>query len=100
MIDIQNVKTGEYQTLDKAWPWPETSSLVEVVQSLRRRAPYGAVAPQQFPEVFNAFDMKRMAGFEIRWTDNLSNHLCIDGKVIWLYYHVSALIRMEMSIPP
>lgn len=100
MIDIQNVKAGAYQTLDKAWPWPETSSLVDVVQSLRRRAPYGFVATQRFPEVFNAFDMKRMAGFEIRWTDNLSNHLCINGKVIWLYYHVSVLMRMEKSIPP
>ena len=100
MIDIQNVKAGAYQTLDKAWPWPDTSNLVEVVQSLRRRAPQGAVATQQFPEVFNAYDMKRMAGFEIRWTDNLSNHLCIDEKVIWLYYHVSVLMRMKMSIPP
>ena len=100
MIDIQNVKAGAYQTLDRAWPWPETSSLVEVVQSLRRRAPHGFVATQQLPEVFNAFDMKRMAGFEIRWTDNLSNHLCIDEKVIWLYYHVSVLMRMRMSIPP
>ena len=100
MIDIQNVKAGAYQTLDRAWPWPETSSLVEVVRSLRRRAPLGAVATQQFPEVFNAFDMKRMAGFEIRWTDNLANHLCIDEKVIWLYYHVSVLMRMGTSIPP
>ena len=100
MIDIQNVKAGAYQTLDRAWPWPDTSSLVEVVQSLRTRAPHGAVATQQFPEVFNAFDMMRMAGFDIRWTDNLSNHLCIDGKVIWLYYHVSVLMRMRMSIPP
>ena len=99
MINIQNVEAGGFQTLDKPWPWPETSSLVETVQSLRRGAPHGAVATQQFPEVFNAFDMKRMAGFEIRWTDNLSNHLCIDEKVIWLYYHVSVLERMRMSIP-
>ena len=99
MIDIQNVKTGAYQTLDKAWPWPETSSLVQVVQSLHSRRPHGAVATHQFPEVFNAFDMNRMAGFEIIWTDNLSNHLCIEGKVIWLYYHVSVLMRMQGSIP-
>ena len=99
MLDIQNVKPGVYQTLHTAWPWPDTSSLVDVVQSLRRRAPPGIVATRHFPQVFNAFDMKRMAGFEIRWTDNLSDHLCLDQKVIRLYYHVSVLMRMELSIP-
>ncbi len=99
MIDIQNVKPGAYQALHTALPWPDVSSLVDVVQSLRRRAPPGIVATRQFPEVFNAFDMKRMGGFETRWTDNLSDHLCLDGKVIWLYYHVSVLKRMGPSIP-
>ena len=99
MIDIQNVKPGAYQTLSTAWPWPDSSSLVDVVRSMRTRAPPGAVNIRQFPEVFNAFDMKRMAGFEIRWTDNPSDHLCLDKNVIWLYYHVSVLKRMEFSIP-
>lgn len=99
MIDVQNVKPGAYQTLHTAWPWPDTSSLIDVVQSLRLRAPPGVVATRQFPEVFNAFDMNRMGGFEIRWTDNLSDHLCLDKKVIWLYYHVSVLLRMGLSIP-
>lgn len=99
MTDIQNVKPGDYQTNDKAWPWPEASSLTDVVQSLRRRAPQGVIATHQFPEVFNAFDLTRMAGFKIRWTDNLSNHLSIDEKVVWLFYHVSVLMRMELSIP-
>ena len=99
MIDIQNVKPGAYQALHTAWPWPDSSSLVDVVQSLRRRVPPGIVATRQFPEVFNAFDMKRMGGFETRWTDNLSDHLCLDRKVIWLYYHVSVLKRMGPSIP-
>ena len=99
MIDIQNVKPGAFQTLHTAWPWPDNSSLIDVVQSLRRRAPPGAVATRQFPDVFNAFDMKRMGGFEIRWTDNLSNHLCLDKRVISLYYHISVLMRMEQSIP-
>ena len=99
MIDIQNVKPGGYQTTDRACPWPDASSLIDVVQGLHRRAPHGAIATQRFHEVFNAFDMTRMAGFEIRWTDILSNHLCIEGKVIWLFYHVSVLMRMELSIP-
>ena len=99
MVDIQNVKPGAYQTLHTAWPWPDASSLIDVVQSLRTQASPGVVAMRKFPEVFNAFDMKRMGGFEIRWTDNLSDHLCLDRKVIWLYYHVSVLMRMKLSIP-
>ena len=99
MVDIQNVRPGAYQTLHAAWPWPDNLSLIDVVQSLRRQASPGVVATRQFPEVFNAFDMKRMGGFEVRWTDNLSDHLCLDRKVILLYYHVSVLMRMKTSIP-
>ena len=99
MIDIRNVEPGAYQTVHTPWPWPDTSSLIDVVQILRRHASPATLATQQFPQLFNAFDMKRMGGFEIRWTDNLSDHLCLDQKVIWLYYHVSVLKRMEHSIP-
>ena len=99
MIDIQNVKPGTYQTLHTIWPWPEASSLVDVVRSLRKTSFQGAVAMRQFPEVFNAFDMKRMEGFEVRWTENLSDHLCLEKKTIFLYYHVSVLTRMGQSIP-
>ena len=98
MINVQNKRLGGYHTLRPAWMWPATSSLVEVVQSLRNRAVPGAGAIQRFPDVFNAFDLGRMGGFRMEWTDNLANHLSLEGKTIYLYYHVSALRRMETSV--
>lgn len=37
MIDIQDLKPGVYQTLRTAWPWLESLSLVDVLQSMRGR---------------------------------------------------------------
>lgn len=99
MINVQNSKPGGYHTLRTAWAWPDTCSLVDVVQSLRRRAVPGVGSVQRFPDVLNAFDLGRMGGFRIEWTDNLAKHLSLEGKTIYLYYHVSALRRMQLSVP-
>ena len=98
MINVQNRRPGGYRTLRMAWAWPDNSSLIDVVQSLRRRAAPGNVLIQRFPDVFNTFDVGRIGGFRIEWTDNLASHLSLDGKIIYLYYHVSVLKRMEMSV--
>ena len=37
VIDIQDLKPGVYQTLRTAWPWLESLSLVDVLQSMRGR---------------------------------------------------------------
>lgn len=97
-INVQNTKPGGYHTLRTAWAWPDTSSLVDVVQSLRRRAVPGVGSIQRFPDVLNAFDLGRMGGFRVEWTDNLANHLSLEGKTIYLYYHVSALKRVQLSV--
>ena len=98
MINVQNLRPGDYRTLRMAWAWPDNSSLVDVVQSLRGRAVPGTGSIQQFPDVFNTFDVWRMGGFRIEWTDNLASHLSLEGKIIYLYYHVSVLKRMEVSV--
>ena len=98
MINVQNLRPGDYCTLPMAWAWPGTSTLVDVVQSLRRRPVPGIGWIQQFPDVFNAFEVCRMGGFRIEWTDNLASHLSLEGKTIYLYHHVSVLKRMEGSL--
>ncbi len=98
MINVQKATPGGYRTLRPAWDWPDTSSLIDVVQSLRKRTVPGVTSTQRFPDVFNTFDLGRMGGFRIEWTDNLANHLSLEGKTVYLYYHVSVLNRMELSV--
>ena len=99
MINVQNTRPGGYRTtLQTAWPWPDGSSLVDVLQTLRSQAPSITASTQRFAEVFNGFELERIGGFRIEWTDNLSSHFHFEGKVIYLYYHVSVLNRMELSI--
>ena len=98
MINIQNLRLGDYRTLGPLLTWPDTSSLVDIIQNVHSRAAPGISSIQRFPDVFNTFDLERMGGFRIKWTDNLANHLCLEGKTIYLYYHVSALRRMTMSV--
>ena len=98
MINVQNLRPGGYHTLRTAWAWPDTFSLVDVVQSLRQRAVPVIGSIQRFPDVLNTFDLERIGGFRVEWTDNLANHLTLEGKAIYLYYHVSVLRRMELSV--
>ena len=97
MINVQKATSGGYRTLRSAWDWPDTSRLVDVVQSLCKRTVPGVVSAQRFPDVFNTFDLGKMGGFRTEWTDNLANHLIFEGQTIYLYYHVSVLGRMELS---
>ena len=98
MINVQNTRPGRYRTLHAAWPWPDASSLIDVVQGLRTQAPPGATSTQRFADELNCFEVERIGGFRIKWTEALSYQLHLEGKVIYLYYHVSVLKRMRLSI--
>lgn len=85
--------------------WPESSSLAEVI-----RARFGTIPPFRptskltFSRLFNVCNLERIGGFRILWTDNLLDHLALDddgmNKAVYVYYHVTVLQHLRLSIMP
>jgi hypothetical protein len=79
-------------------PWPDNQSLAAVLHSRVSQPSTTQLTTQgNFFEYFNVFDMRRMAGFRVQWTNDLLDHLVVKGSSVYLYYHVSVLKRLEDS---
>lgn len=98
MVNLRNPRSEDFRTLQAALVWPDTSSIDDVLrQYILRPSVPSTSHPKTFTEDFNAFELTRIGGFRIEWTDNISSHLEIEGQVIYLYYHVSVLQLMKNS---
>ncbi|KAF5633811.1 uncharacterized protein FTJAE_6962 [Fusarium tjaetaba] len=51
----------------------------------------------RYPLWFNAVDLEKKAGLEIGWTDYITEHLTIQGKMVLLFRHIEALKYLEQS---
>ena len=85
MVQVQNVLPGSSQR-PRAVPWPSSSSLTDVVHKHSSQASQGSQPIKQFSSEFNACILEKIGGFVIRWTDELSSHLRLDDKTIYLYH--------------
>jgi len=94
MVQVQNVLPRSSQR-PRAVPWPPSSSLSDVVRKHFSQASQGSQPIKQFSSGFNACMLEKIGGFVIRWTDELSSHLRLDDKTIYLYQHASVLKCMR-----
>jgi hypothetical protein len=81
-----------------SWSWADDNmSLIDflatkfVKQSLQGQIDY------EFEEEFTAYNVHRLAGVEIVWTDNLAQHLQLtrNGKKVYIFPHASFLKWQE-----
>jgi hypothetical protein len=51
----------------------------------------------KFEKTFNALSLRRVAGIDIRWTDNLADHLRLmnDDTLLCVFHHVAFLQRQQ-----
>jgi hypothetical protein len=95
MINVRNQMPIDIHTLQMAIPWPETSSLVDVVGRLMKTAAPAPIAIKRIPKNINVFDLQRVGGFKFEWTDSLNDHLLLEDDTVYIYYHASVLDRMR-----
>ena len=50
-----------------------------------------------FSDLFNLWDMQRLAGFEIVWTDNLLDHLLVQKfrTTVFVFHHAAVLQELR-----
>jgi hypothetical protein len=98
MINVRNLMPNDPRTLQTALPWPDNSSLEVILkrQTLTSGAVPSGTRPL-IPDTVNAFEIERITSYRIVWTDDFLSHLLLDGRAIYLYYHVSVLKRIEES---
>ena len=68
-------------------------SLQVFVHKYFSRPPTGGYERIKLEKTFNALNLQRIAGVQIRWTDNLADHLRMmdDDKTVAVFHHVSFL---------
>jgi hypothetical protein len=108
-VNIRNLMPNDRICLQSFLPWPDSLSLMEVLQrwtdqsqTQAQSQPPVSTSPLrgEFPDVLNVCDLKQTFGYKIQWTNDLTNHLAMNGSVIYLYHHVSVLKRIRNSVSP
>jgi hypothetical protein len=105
-VNIRNLMPNDRICLQSFLPWPDSLSLTEVLQRWTDQSQTQAqLQPpvsrsslrDELPDVLNVCDLKQTFGYKIQWTNDLTNHLAMNGSVIYLYHHVSVLRRIRSS---
>lgn len=98
MLNIQPT-SASVQSFSTPVPWPDTRSLADVLQSWfpQRRYPQASQARKHI-RILNVYNLERIGGFSIQWTDNLAEHLMFEDNTIYLFHHVSLLYCMKESV--
>ena len=95
LMDIRNRMPSNPYQLQTSIPWHDSSSLSSVLETYitsHQHSWDGVIA--KFPGYFNLYDMKRIGGIKVEWTNNLTLHLTMKGPVLYIFHGVSILRRI------
>ena len=78
---------------DEPIPWPNEDSLSAGVVHKRFSREYQPNDIVKLPQTFTAAELEQIGGMEVRWTDNLTEHLLLkdDDSKVMLFHPVSVL---------
>ena len=81
--------------------WVEDQSLDEFIESCFPTSEWGPRL-SQWPFSLNAYNLERVGGFELVWTDHLADHLYLneDLGTISIYHHVQVLRGLLQAKAP
>ena len=85
-----------------SFPWLESQSLCGVLERhMTVPAVSNASANEAFSDYLNVVKMKKIANFQVVWTDDLADHLTMRDNTVYLFYQVVALRKLStsMSLP-
>ncbi|KAK0648009.1 hypothetical protein B0T16DRAFT_407579 [Cercophora newfieldiana] len=95
MMKVGNV---EYDCFGGSVEW-EAGTLREFVQSCFGQSPRLGHERMKLENTFNGLNLQRIAGIEIKWTDNLLDHLKLksDDRVVLVFRHAAFLKTQKHS---
>jgi len=100
MMNITTRSSGEgSDTVATKLPWASSSTLPEVILRFFTAGNVNYVAnKKRFPKILTSNNLKKIGGFQIERTDNLLDHLSLEGQTILFYHHASALKCIKESV--
>lgn len=99
MFNIQPTSSVTVQSLSTSVPWPDTRSLADVLHSWFPQRPCPQTSQvKKHIRILNVYNLEKIGGFSIQWTDNLAEHLMFEDNTIYLFHHVSLLYCMKESV--
>lgn len=96
MIDVGSIPSHRIRS-HAPLPWQDDQQNLRAALIDHFKAGTSAPKTSQFDRYFSAFNIRRFAGLEIQWTDNLADHLRLvdyDTKLC-IFYHITFLRGQE-----
>lgn len=92
MIDVGSVRTDRIRSRAPV-PWQDEQQNLKTALETNFQAGTSVPKTSQFDRYFNAINIRKFAGLEIQWTDNLADHLrLVDYDTrLCVFYHVTFL---------
>ncbi|KAI0147304.1 hypothetical protein GGR57DRAFT_477013 [Xylariaceae sp. FL1272] len=95
MFDVHDC-LPQNRSLPHFIPWVENPSLESVITRQSTWSPHSR--PGRFQENMNVWNMYRMVGFQIKWTNNLNLHLVLEGSTIY-FFHNASVLKLMKTLP-
>lgn len=98
-----NIGTDEYAVLSETQLVWQDGNLKDFLAAYFNEPPVLENKDIKLEKTFHAYNMERIAGIKIKWTDNLLDHLRIvdeDDKTIEIFHHASFLKRAQSQLFP
>jgi hypothetical protein len=83
-------------------PWQDNNVDLQTILAKYFTTSFADPGNTKFDEDFTAFNLQRLAGLEIRWTDNLADHLRLieNDRTLCIFHHATFLRRQRSGIYP
>jgi hypothetical protein len=100
MINVRNLMPRAEVEMWTVVPWHDDQSLEQALSTLKD-PPKGTRDSEEktFVDDLNVDNLKKIGGFEKKWTSSLLGHLHVDGKTVYMFHHVTALRKIQDSVP-
>ena len=92
-IDSTETNTEGYTSMKTSLAWPEDLSITEVISNyLQQRGHRFATRNSQFSKDLNVYNLEKIGGYHILWTNDILDHLAMKGdNAVAIFNTASAL---------
>lgn len=98
MVSVKITMPSNRRLLETSLPWPDNLSLLEVLKRHLTQPPITHnTQVGRFSDYLNVVDIRRIANIRVLWTNNLCEHLFMQGSTLYLFQHVSVLRQLLAS---
>ncbi|KAH7082051.1 hypothetical protein FB567DRAFT_561946 [Paraphoma chrysanthemicola] len=99
---MQSLKTASQTHGTASVPWQDNNVDLHTILTRYFTKSLADPGKTKFGEDFTAFNLQRLAGLEIHWTDNLADHLRLieNDRKLCIFHHATFLRSQKNNIYP